>query len=668
MRSRTLLALFLLAIAGCAHVPPPPPPAAATSRHYTMNLGANRAGGMTVATNGNTSTVDFEFNDRGRGPKTHSVYVLDADGLPIDLQTAGNDYLKTPVSERFTMKDGVATWKNDAESGESRSRGFFVSMNGAAEEYGMLARALLKAPRQTLPLLPAGKASIRKLTDATVTSEGHQKHVTAYAITGLGFTPEPVWLDDDGQLFASASSWAQIVLDGWMPVADRLVKLEQEARDVEVAQAAQRLTHKPKGALVVTNARLFDPATLRVTPNTTIVVRGNRIEAVGTDVAIPSDATRIDAAGRIVIPGLWDMHVHLSPADGLLNIANGVTTVRDLANDIDFLLALRKKFNEGTAIGPRVVMAGFIEGPGPYAGPTKVLVSTPEEATKWVERYKELGYEQIKIYSSVKPELVPVIAKRAHELGLRVSGHVPAYMRAEDAVRAGYDEIQHANFLLLQFMPDVKDTRTPARFTAPAERAALLDLASPEARAFIDLLKEHHIVSDPTVSVFEGMFVARKGQVSPTYAEIADRLPPQIRRGVLTGGLPIPEGMDQRYRDSFKKMLELVALLHREGIPIVAGTDALAGFDLHRELELYVQAGIPPAEVLRLATLGAATVMHHEKELGSVAPGKFADFDIVDGDPMTKISDIRKVRTVVKDGNWYEAGELDRELGVLPAP
>ena len=660
------LSLLALILAGCAHMSQPLAP----SRHYAMKLGANNAGGMTVTTNASMSVVDFEFNDRGRGPKTHSVYTLDADGLPIDLTTNGNDYLKSPVSERFTMKDGVATWKNDAESGQARTRGFFLSMNGAVEEFGMLAAALLKTPGQSMPLLPAGQASVRKLTDATVTSEGRTKHVTAYAITGLGFSPEPVWLDDNRQLFASVSSWSQIVADGWAPVADQLIKLQDAARDAEAAQIAQRLTHAPaNGTLVVTNARLFDPATLKVTPNTTIYVRGKVIDAVVTGdnpFTMPPGATVIDAAGKTVIPGLWDMHVHLGAGDGLLDIANGVTTVRDLANDIDSLLALRKKFAEGTAVGPRVLMAGFIDGPGPYAGPTKVLVSTPEEATKWVEKYKELGYEQIKIYSSVKPELVPVIAKRAHELGLRVSGHVPAFMRAEDAIRAGYNEIQHANFLLLQFMPDVQDTRTPARFTAVADRAAALDLSSPEVRAFLDLMKQNHIVSDPTLDVFEGMFVARKGQVSPSYAEIAERLPPQVRRGTLTGGLPIPEGKDQLYRDSFKKMEELVALMYRDGITIVAGTDDLPGFNLHRELELYAQAGIPPAEVLRIATLGAATVMHHENELGSVAVGKLADFVIVDGDPTTNLSDLRKVRTVVKDGKVFDVGEVDRELGVLP--
>jgi imidazolonepropionase-like amidohydrolase len=311
-------------------------------------------------------------------------------------------------------------------------------------------------------------------------------------------------------------------------------------------------------------------------------------------------------------------------------------------------------------------MAGFMDGPGPYAGPTKVLVSTPEEALGWVDKYKSLGYEQIKIYSSVKPELVPQIAKHAHELGLRVSGHVPAFMRAEDAVRAGYDEIQHANFLMLQFWPDVQDTRTPARFTTIAERGAALDLNSPEVKSFVQLLKEHHTVIDPTLGAFEGMFVARKGRISPSYLPIVRRLPPQVRRGTLTGGLPVPEGKDQQYVEAFQRMKELVGMMYKNGITVVAGTDDLAGFELHRELELYVQAGIPIPEVLRIATLGAATVMHHEKESGSVEPGKRADFVILRGDPMVNISNVRKVQTVVKNGDVFEAAEIDKELGVLP--
>src|SRR5204863_1769922 len=170
----------------------------------------------------------------------------------------------------------------------------------------------------------------------------------------------------------------------------------------------------------------------------------------------------------------------------------------------------------------------------------------------------------------------------------------------------------------------------------------------------------------PTLGVFEGSYVARKGTMSPGFAAAADRLPPQVRRGFLTGGLPVPEGKDQTFRDSFANMMKLVAMLYDAGVPIVAGTDGLSGFALHRELELYVQAGIPPAEVLRIATLGAATVMHRDDRLGSIAPGKLADLVIVDGDPTVNISDVRKVRTVIKDGNVFDAAAVAAAMGIKP--
>jgi imidazolonepropionase-like amidohydrolase len=228
------------------------------------------------------------------------------------------------------------------------------------------------------------------------------------------------------------------------------------------------------------------------------------------------------------------------------------------------------------------------------------------------------------------------------------------------------DEIQHANFLVLNFLGDSIDTRTPARFTAPARMAAGLDLSSPGVQRFVALLADRHVVVDPTLNAFEGMFTARSGQVSPDFAAVAARLPVSVRRTLLTGGLPVPEGMDARYRESYRRMVQLVGMLHRQGVRLVAGTDALAGFQLHRELELYVEAGIPPADVLYIATLGAAQVMKHDGELGTIAPGKLADVVLVDGDPTARISDVRRTRLVVKDGVVYEPDRLYAAIGVAP--
>src|SRR4051812_44097885 len=658
MRNRVLPFLALV-VAGCSTHQTAMPTDLPFPYSRVFILGGHVAGTERDLASGNERAIEFEYNDRGRGPKTHTDLTTDAHFVPRSLVTTGNDYFKAPVEETFAN----GAWSNGAEKGSAANNAFYVSMYGPPEETAVLARALLAAPNQKLALLPAGEASIRRVGELTVSAAGKSQHVTCYEISGLGFTPSPVWLDDRHELFASASSWSADIADGWDSVIPQLLAAQDKWRDEAVASASARLTHAPAGGgIVITNARLFDPMTMATTPNTTIVIRGNRIESVGGNA--PDGFERIDAQGRTVIPGLWDMHTHNSADDGMLDIANGVTSVRDMANDTDFLIDLRKKWDSGAAIGPRVVMAGIIDGPGKFAGPTKVLVDNEADARAAVDNYAKLGYEQIKIYSSVKPELVPVITSSAHAHGLRVSGHIPAFMRAEEAVRAGYDEIQHTNFLFLNFWPDVADTRTPVRFTAVAERAAMLDLKSAPVQAFLDLLREKKTVIDPTVSIFEGMFTSRRGTMSPSYASIADRLPPQVRRGFLSGGLPVPDGKDQLYRDSFRNVLAMVKALYDNQIEIVAGTDAMAGFSLHRELELYVQAGIPPAEVLRIATLGAASVMKHDDILGSIAPGKLADLDIIDGDPSVNISDIRRVVTVIKDGKVFDARAVAGEIGV----
>ncbi|HEX4381747.1 MAG TPA: amidohydrolase family protein, partial [Myxococcales bacterium] len=330
------------------------------------------------------------------------------------------------------------------------------------------------------------------------------------------------------------------------------------------------------------------------------------------------------------------------------------------------LWARMQRIEKGTEIGTRIFRAGLIDGPGPFQGPTKVLVATPEEAIKWVDWYADHGFFQVKLYSSLKPELVPVIAEEAHRRGLRVSGHIPSGMFADQAIEAGYDELQHVNFLMLNFMRDVTVTNGRQRFTAVAERGATIDLQSQPVRQFIELLRDRHTTLDPTLSVFEKMFLSRAGEVPPPFAPIFEQLPAQVRRGALAGDLPVPEGMDGRYRESFQRALQLVYTLWQAGVPIEAGTDGLAGFMLHRELELDVQAGIPAPQVLQLATLGAARICRRDAELGSIRPSKLADVVLVDGDPSVRISDVRKVLMTVKDGVIYDPAELDRELGVKP--
>lgn len=662
------LFLFLLFASFCAAQATPP---AGDVTRYTLMLAGNKAGYETVTRNADGSLdLYYEFNDRGRGPKISEHLVVDKDGLPSEMRATGNDYLKAPVDEQFVMKNGVATWKNRAEQGEKKVSGkaFYVSISGAPEEGAILAKAILGHGGH-LPLLPSGEASIEHRNELKVALNDQSRMVSQYAISGLDFVPSPIWLDEKGEMFASVNGWFVVVREGWESSVDALQRAQDDFDNQRIANLAKTFAHKPGGPLAFVHASLFDSSAATVIPNSTVVIEGNKIVAVGADgkVSVPKDAQVIDATNKTLMPGLWDMHVHLGPNDGLLDISCGITSVRDLGNDIDQLGKMRSRYENGTEIGPRVLMAGLIDGRGPYAGPTKVYADTEQEARESVDRFAKLGYVQIKIYSSIKPELVPKIAAMAHADGMRVSGHVPAFMTAEQFVNDGADEIQHMNFIFLNFMFDkVKDTRTPARFTEVAARGADVDPASPQVQSFIQLLQQHKTVLDPTLNVFEGMFTDRPGKMSALYAPVADRLPAQIRRGFLYGGLEVPEGMDQRYRDSFGQMLKMTKAFYDAGIPIVAGTDSLAGFTLPRELELYEAAGIPAPKVLQLATLGAARVMKQDQERGSIEVGKLADVILVDGNPASHVGDVRKVKTVVKDGIVYQTADLNRAVGVQP--
>jgi imidazolonepropionase-like amidohydrolase len=406
-----------------------------------------------------------------------------------------------------------------------------------------------------------------------------------------------------------------------------------------------------------------------VRAGTTVVVDGDRITAVGGDqaVKVPGGADVIDASGQTLIPGLWDMHQHLSDVDGVLDIAAGVTAVRDLGNERGALRRLVDGYATGTLVGPRVVRAGLVDGPGPYAIPGAVIVATPEEARRAVDDYAADGYEAIKIYGSMSPALVPVIAERAHAKGLRVGGHVPAHMIAADAVRDGYDEINHVPFLIMNFFGPMESANIPASTTAFAQHAALVDPRSDGVKQFIALLKAHRTVLDPTLYVFERSLLWRAGVFGPGYETVGERLPLQARRGLLKGGVPIPPGMAAQYQSAVPASARLIKAMHDAGVPVVAGSDfGIYGFALHRELELHVAAGISAPEVLQLATLGAARVVGQERELGSIAPGKLADLVLIDGDPTTRIADVRHPRLVVTRGRFYEPSKLTAALGILP--
>jgi hypothetical protein len=660
---RTLIA-FIIALGGIA-------PALAAERTDKIFIQGNPAGTQTVQTESSGAMrAEYSYNDRGRGDHIIATWKINGAGVPIEYEGRGNDYMKASVEERFEMKNGRASWKNRSEQGEQAVVGeaFYLPMNAPPEFQGVLARALLKAPNHKLTLLPAGEATIEEAGRVTLPSG--KGDLIQYRITGLGFSPQSIWLDRDGTA-ASVSSWFSVVPDGSESAIPQLRSAQDKTDAAWSERIARALAHKPGGDLVIRNARLFDPRDLSVTAGTSVLVSGDRIVRVGPDADVKPSANAeiIDAHGRFLAPGLWDNHQHFGDVDGALDLANGVTSSRDMANDTDSFLERVTRFDDGRELGPRVLKAGIIDGTGELAGPTKMRVDTAEQAIQDVDWYGDHGYAQIKIYSSVKPELVPIIADRGHARGMRVSGHVPAFMSARQFVENGADEIQHLNFIELNFLfPEVKETRNRDRFIKVAERAREFTPDKPEVRDFIGFLKQHHTVLDPTMSVFEALFCGDPTAMTPGLEEIVPRFPAQVRRAMRSGALEVPPDKVAAYHEAFPAMLRLLKALHDAGVTIIPGTDALAGYTLHHELELYVRAGIDPAEVLRMATLTPALVMGVDKECGLVAPGKLADMILVDGDPAKNIRDLDKITTVIKGGKVYDPAAIEKALGIAPHP
>lgn len=656
-----LFILFMIALAAICQV-------SAEQRSDTILIQGNSAGTQTLQTDkAGVTRAEYSFNDRGRGDHITATWKLDSAGVPTAYEGHGNDYMKASVDERFEIKDGTASWKNRSEQGKQAIKGeaFYFPVNPPPELFGVLARALLKAPDHKLPLLPAGEARIEESGKLEV----GETELVQYRIIGLSFTPQAIWLDRNGNTAGSVSSWFSVIQTPYQNALQQLQEAQQAADDLWSARIAQALAHAPKEDLVIRNSRLFDPRDLSITPGMSVLVRGDRIVRVAPDAEMKAapNAEVIDAHNRFLMPGLWDCHQHFSDIDGPLDLANGVTSARDMANDTDTFLKRVARFDNGTELGPRVLKAGIIDGTGEFAGPTKMRVDTAEQAIRDVDWYADHGYVQIKIYSSVKPELVPIIADRAHARGLRVSGHVPAFMSAQQFVEAGADEIQHINFIELNFLfPKVKETRNRDRFIKVAEHAREFTPDKPEVREFIGFLKQHHTVIDPTMDAFEGLFCGNPTVVMPGLEEIAPRFPPQVRRQLLSGALEAPKDKEAAYHEAFPAMLRLLKALHDAGITIIPGTDNLAGYMLHHELELYVRAGIPAPEVLRMATLTPALVMGVDKDRSVLAAGKLADMVLIDGDPTQDIRDITKIKTVIKGGKVYDPAAIEKALGIVP--
>lgn len=649
----------------------PPPVAPIEVKRVAVSMG--RPSGTSVMRTDPDGTIHSLLHvvENGRGPHVEATFKLGADKTLASFDAKGHHTMGTQFTSTFRAENGRARWQSEEESGERELNGpaFYLPMAEVPELEGMIVQAAL-ALGGALPMLPQGTVRVAKTGEVEISANGQKRTLVGYEIGGLDFLPKQTWMNKDGTWFGTTSEWFSLVPEGWEGVIDPLIAKQHELDRARDAQRAAILAHRPAAAgVALTHVRVLDVERGKWRPDQTVLVVGDTIKSIGPakSAKLPEGVEIIDFEGRALIPGLWDMHAHLGDSDGVLDIASGVTTARDVGNDPDKLDDFKTRFDNGTAIGPHVIRFGFIEGRNEKAASSKVTAETVDEAKAAVKFFVDRKYEGVKVYNSVKPELVPVIASEAHAKGLKVTGHIPVHMLAHEAVSAGYDGIEHINMLFLNFFATHEtDTRDTTRFTLVGEKAPEFDLASKPVKDFLAQLKAKKVVIDPTVNAFEDLFVGEQGKIIPGLEATIARLPINPQRYYLVGGLPLAGDQKQRYLATFDKLLAMIKTLYDAKVPLVLGTDAVAGLMLHHEMSLFARAGVPNAAILRMASIEPAKNLGLDKVVGTIAVGKRADLAVIDGDPLVKIDDVTHVVATMRAGVLYDSAQLYEAVSVKP--
>lgn len=683
----TLLASLLAATASVATAAPAPPPAAspakpqllippASARHYTISSIAGKHGdNWSWTLPDGRIAYRMSMNLRGWITEIDELMTLGKDQRPTTVVIRGYTDSGDATEDFSVDAGGTAHWKTAVDAGSAPfANKRYNSYGGPWLSGESDIEALVAAGAKGIDLLPTGHASIT--IGAPVQIDGPQgpKTVKLAFINGYGFSPSPVWLDGDNHFFGNAGGMS-LLPEGYEKNAPRLKEIQDAATDAMVRDVAHQFlkpaNHTPT---LIDHVLMFDSIAGKYLPDRAVLIADGKVAAIGAagTIKAPADAVVIDGRGKTLTPGLWDSHLHVGSYDWnlLQNVATGITNYRSPGSMIDDALSIYKRRAAGELLAPDGKISVIIDQKGPLAAQGGLTVTSEAEAIAAVDKIKAAGLWGAKFYTSMNPAWIAPAAAEAHKLGLHVHGHIPAGMRPLDAVRAGYDEITHINFIMMQAMPQavVDKANTAARLEGPAKYGKDVDLDSPAMKAFYAELATRKTIIDPTLTVWEPLMTSDGSAIAPEYAPFADIAPPSVARGWKTSGYPLFDGVTRDdFRKSFAKMVGLVGKLNAAGVTIVAGTDGY-GLELVRELELYEQAGLSNAQALQTATIIPARMTGMADRTGSIAPGKTADIILVDGDVSKDLGNLRHVDTVFLDGYRLEGAALRQASGLNGTP
>jgi imidazolonepropionase-like amidohydrolase len=618
-----------------------------------------------------TAKIDFKFTDRGSPVPMSATFKAAPDLTPQAFEVKGRNSRSTEIDYAVEIQPTkVRVRDRDAWSEATRPAAFFTIAGYAPTTMQMLMERYWAAhgsPAQ-LTTFPSGQVRIEPRGKDTIAIDGKDQTFDRFTVEGLIWGRETLWFDQDKNLVASVTTDAEFdhfeaIREGYESGLGTFVGRAGADNMAALAEISKGISGSRANKIAIVGGTLIDGTGAAPLADSVVLIENGKITAVGpkSSTKIPSGFQEVDATGKTILPGLWDMHAHFEQVEwGPIYLAAGATTVRDVGNEFEFITAVRDAVAAGRGLGPRMLLAGVVDGTGPLAlGVNRV--DTPEQAKAWVDKYHAADFQQMKIYSSVKLEELKDVTAEAHRLGMTVTGHVPEGLNAYQAIEAGQDQINHIQYITDIMVPALpEDANRLDRLKARAN----IDLNSAESKKAIAFLVEHKIVVDPTLALME-FFTASTAKppvsIEPGVAKVAPEL------AAILGEASPPSRYADLQGKSFAKEVEIVGALHRAGVPIVAGTDqTVPGYSLYREIELYAQAGFTPLEAIQAATIVPARVMGVDKEVGTVEIGKRADLILLGANPLDSIHNIRTVEFVITKGTMYNCAELWRSVGFKP--
>ncbi|HYA89480.1 MAG TPA: amidohydrolase, partial [archaeon] len=379
--------------------------------------------------------MDFLFTDRGTAVPISASFQSSKDLTPAAFDIKGKSSRDSEVDAAVEVQaEKVRLRDRERWTEAPRPKQFFTIAGYAPATMQMLMVrywASHGSPAE-LDTLPSGRVKIEPRGQDTVSVNGKNVTLEHYTVEGLIWGREALWLDSNRNLVAVVTTDAEFdhfeaIRDGYEDALGTLVGRAGADEMAALAEISKGISGSRAETLALVGGTLIDGTGLETIPDSTVVISKGRIFAAGPreKVKIPRGAKKVEVWGKTILPGLWDMHAHLEQVEwGPIYLAAGATTVRDCGNEFEFITAVRDAIAGGKGLGPRLLLAGVVDGTGPLSLGIE-RVDTPEQAKMWVNRYHDAGFQQMKIYSSVKWEELKAVAEEAHRLGMTVTGHIP---------------------------------------------------------------------------------------------------------------------------------------------------------------------------------------------------------------------------------------------------